>query len=601
MASARGAQRERGSIRGHVLFSVLGMCLVALGVRLFLFQRDCQAEMAQRAQTGLRRVDPIPGCRGKIFARGASGEALLLAASRQVPSCFADPSLIPPDQLDEVCRAVGEAIGMPPADVYARLAARPSAQFVWLKRGRLVDEPNRLTAEQAEAVRRLRVYGIGLRDEWERYYPNGGLAAHVVGFAGLDGDGLEGIELWAERYLRATDGRRVMSIDARRNPIANQPERYVPPVDGNHVELTIDPVIQRQLERTIAATRAKYRAESVVGVVMDPRTGEVVAMACEPTYDLNAFRRATRDERRNRAITDPYEPGSIFKPFTGVTALQTGAAHLGEPFNAYGGAYPVRRGRTIRDVSGHGIVTFEQAVYLSLNTVHAQLGQRLGKDRLFAAIRGFGFGQKTGIELRGEDAGLVNPLSRWTLDTIVSVPMGQEVGVTALQMVTGFCAIANEGRLMRPRVVRAIYAPDGEVLWDNSEPVLVRQASDPRVTRTFVDQVLAKVTTEGTAARTGRLSGWTSFGKTGTAQIPPYRAGQYTASYIAAAPVHEPRLVCLISVRRPDRSIAYYGGTVAGPAVKEVLEASLAYLGVPKDDPESENQSRRRLGAPAGH
>ena len=213
------------------------------------------------------------------------------------------------------------------------------------------------------------------------------------------------------------------------------------------------------------------------------------------------------------------------------------------------------------------------------------IGERLGNAVLRQMVRAFGFGQRTGIELRGEDPGLVHPLSNWNSYSTTSIPMGQEVSVTALQMAMAFSVFANGGVLLRPRLVRSVHSADGELVREGSGPDPVRRVLPEPLCRLFVDEVLAQVPIQGTGRRHARLDGWGSFGKTGTAQISPYSAGLFTASYIAAAPVTDTRLVCLISVRKPSRG-SHYGGTVAGPAVKEVLERSLTYLGVPKDSTE---------------
>ncbi len=568
---------------GHALFALLAVALVGLGVRLYLFQNTHAAAMAARSERQQRMTVPISARRGTIYANSHS-RTVQLAASRQVPSCFADPFIIRDDELWDVCETLGPILGQDPRDLQGKLLENRQRRFVWLARE--VGEP------AAEAIRAAKLPGIGLLQEWRRYYPCGTLGAHVVGFVGSEGHGLEGTELWADAALAATDGRRVVRADAARRAIWSEPEAFVAPRDGKHLVLTLDVVIQGYLEQALADAVATYAAESAVGIVMDPRTGEVLALASVPAYDLNAFRYTDQDQRRNRAITDPYEPGSIFKPFIAAVALAEGVTRLGESFQCHDGLYRCQSGRRLRDAHGYGVLSFEAGVFKSSNIFMAQLGERLGNERLYQAVRSFGFGAKTGVELRGEDAGLVNPLKNWNSYTTTSIPMGQEIGVTALQMATGFSAFANGGLLLRPRLVRAVYDPDGTLIYDNSYPLPVRQVLDSNLCRVFVERVLAQVPTEGTGKR-GRLEGWTSFGKTGTAQIARtdgrgYEPDAYTASYIAAAPATDARLVCLVSVRKPDRSRAYYGGVVAAPVVKSVLERSLAYLEVPKDDAKTE-------------
>lgn len=572
----------------HLLFALLAVALVALGARVFLFQQRFGHAMASRAEQQQRMRINIPGRRGAIYLT-SHARSEPAAVSRRVPSCFADPGLIEPHEIDSVARSLSPVLSIPAEDIAATIRSRPGRRFVWLKRE--IDD------EAATQIRELNLPGVAIQHEWRREYPNGPLAAHVIGFVGRDGQqqqhGLEGIEALADPYLHGSDGYRVVRTDAARRPIWSAAQEYVAPVDGCHVQLTLDVVIQRALEEALLEVVSHYEAEAAVGVVVDPRTGEVLALANVPTYDLNAFWQYSADDRRNRAITDVYEPGSIFKPFVAVGALEAGVARMGETFSRFGGVYPCQSGRRMRDASrsGPAEATFEAGVYKSYNTVMAQLGERMGNDRLYDVISRFGFGQQTQLPLPGESPGLVNPLARWTSYSTTSLPIGQEIGVTALQMAMGFSAFANDGLLLEPMLVRAVWSSDGELLVDHSQAQPRRQVLAPELARMFRLEVLGQVPVIGTSRNYGRLDGWTSFGKTGTAQIAApdgrgYQDGAYTASYIAGAPLHQPRLVCLISVRRPSPSRGYYGGLVAAPAVKSVLEQALQYLEVPPDEPD---------------
>lgn len=564
----------------HVLFALLAAALIALGVRLFVFQRNCHAEMVAKAESQQRMRIDIPARRGDIYAN-SHATPVLLATSHQAPSCFADPGIIRDDELEKVAREVSQAVGKSFVDVYGRLIERREARFVWLARN--LDEAT------ARRITELRLPGVGIRGEWRRNYPAGSLAAHVIGFSGTEGRGLEGIELFADQYLRAADGHRVLRVDAARRPIWNDMDEYVPQRDGFDVHLTLDVIIQEHVEKVLQGLVEKYRAESAVGIVVDPRTGDVLAMANVPTYDLAAFGSFPPEARRNRAVTDVYEPGSIFKPFIAAAALERRVARMGEMFYCHGGAYRCKSGRLLHDAYGYGNMSFEAGVYKSINTLMAQLGERMGNDALYETVTAFGFGRPAGIEIGGESPGLVNAPRNWTSYSTTSIPMGQEIGVTGLQMTMAFAALANDGVLLRPRLVRAVYDEHGRKVVDNAAPSPVRQAMSAESSRRMVREVLALVPTVGTARNLGNLNGWSSFGKTGTAQIAlengrGYEPNAYTASYIAGAPVMNPRLICLVSVHKPNRSIGHYGGTVAGPAVKNVLEKALAYLEVPKDD-----------------
>jgi cell division protein FtsI/penicillin-binding protein 2 len=566
----------------HIVFFLLLVGLGALVARLLTFQTRCQADMIHKAEVQQRIPIDIPGRRGDIYGRSYA-MPVLLAGSRQAPGVFADPMFIQSDQVEQVAAAVAEALRRPAKEVRQDFeeARQSNRHFIWLARD--VDD------QTVARVKSLRIRAVDIRPEWRREYPNGALAAHVVGFASREDagveKGMEGMELYADSYLRAENGRNIVWGDAARRAIWDAPDAYQAPVDGHHVQLTLDVVIQRNLEEKLAEAVSKSSAESGIGVVVDVRNGEILAMASEPSYDLNSYGKASADELRNRAITDPYEPGSVFKPFVASAALALGKVHLGEEIFCNNGAFVCRPGRTLHDVhGGYGTLTFEAIVFKSSNIGMAHIGERLGNEALYKILNAYGFGQLSGIELRGEDAGIVNPLKNWTPDTKYSVPMGQEVGVTGVQLAIGFAAIANDGLLLRPKLIRAIYSADGAVQVDRAGPMPLRQVIDAKVCREFRLNVLAKVPTEGTG-KAGKLSGWSSFGKTGTAQIAPYGTGKYTASYMAGAPVDKPRLVCLISVRKPDPSGGrYYGGQVAAPVVKAVLEQALAYLDVPCDE-----------------
>ncbi|NLF32607.1 MAG: penicillin-binding protein 2 [Planctomycetes bacterium] len=570
------ANADRTGWALHLLFAALAAALLALAGRLAAFQHHHHDAMAERAVRQQQMTLRLPARRGNIYAASYSRHELL-ATSHQVDGVFADPLIIADEDLDELCIRLGEALDLNPEAIRKPIEADRQARFVWIRR--------EVDPAAAQRIAAMNLRGIGLQARWRRRYPNGPLASHVVGFANVDGVGLEGVERLADSYLRGTDGRNAMLADAARRPIWNQPGQYVPPVDGHHVYLTIDLVIQGYLEEALADVVANFNAESALGVVVDPATGAVLAMASVPTCDPNAFGAAPPDARRNRPVTDMFEPGSIFKPFIASAAFSDGAVRWGETFDCHNGAYPCRRGRVLHDSHPYGELTAEAVVYKSSNIGMAQMGERLGNERMYRIVRAFGFGSPTGTGLPGEVAGQVNPLRQWRQDSTWSVPMGQEVAVTGMQMVMAFSALANDGVLLQPRLVHAVVAPDGQIVADGSRPIAVGQVIDPQVARRFVQEVLGKVPTDGTGRNLAALDGWTSFGKTGTAQIAPYSSGQFTASYIGGAPLNEPRLVCLISVRKPDKSIGYYGGSVAGPPVKSVLERSLAYLGVPRDCP----------------
>ena len=558
--------RQRRAAR--LLVGALGVFLAALGGWLAYLQVVVPEPLAQRAAKQVHMQMPIRARRGNLL----DARMRILASSVEVPSVFADPFVIE-DPSDAAARAA-PVLGMDPDVLYRLLVEDPERRFVWLAR--------RVSPETAAAVRRLKVYGIGLTAEWERHYPYGTLAAHVLGFIGREEQGLEGAERLFEERLRGRDGRAYVLADGRRRPIWSEPDQFAPAEDGQSLVLTIDAVIQSVAEDAVAEACEKFHAASATAIVMDPRTGAILAMANVPTFDPNRYDAYPVDARRNRAVTDPSPPGSTAKPFFASRALEQNVVRLGEVLYCEDGFWAAER---LHD-AGHryGNLTFEEIVIKSSNIGMAKLGKRLGNERLYAGLEAFGFGRRTGVWLPGESAGCVHALARWTKYSTTRVPFGQEFTSTPLQLLTAFAAIANEGCLVRPQIVRGALDGRGEVVADLAKPEIVGQAIRPETARTMIQQVLVGVVERGTGTAC-RLEGYRIFGKTGTAQkIDPETGAvshtRFIGTFLGGAPAETPRIVVLVSVNEPDRSLGYYGGTVAAPAVKKILQEALPYLGV---------------------
>ncbi|MHC4441321.1 MAG: peptidoglycan D,D-transpeptidase FtsI family protein [Planctomycetota bacterium] len=524
----------------------------------------------------------LPGRRGSILDR----KFRVLAGTHNRPTIFADPRLIA-DQA-EAAERLSVVLGMP-ADSIEQLLNRPTSPgYVIIRRA----------AEQveAEAVESLGIEGLGVGATPARVYPMGSLSAHILGFVNMDSVGLEGIELAWDKYLRPKSGKRVVFRDIRRRAMFQEEDSYVPATDGMHVILTIDAAIQEILERELAERVEHHAAESGVGLVMNPQTGEVLAMACVPTFEPARGGEFESEVRRNRILTDPVEPGSIFKPYIMAAALAEGLTKPDEVIFCENGLYVVGK-RRLHDHHAYGNLTTEMIMVKSSNIGMAKLGQRLGNKKMYQALRTFGYGQLTGIGLPGEGEGLLMPLSRWYSYTTTSVPMGQELAVTPIQIATAFSVLVNGGWLVKPRLVRAVVDYRGQVVEDFGEPEIIRQALDPSTASTMRD-ILLKVVNEGTG-RPCRLDEWQVLGKTGTAQVPwkhrrGYEPGAYLSSFIAAAPARDAKLVVLVMVRKPRRN-GYYGSQVAAPGVKAILSAALSYMDIPADKPAKELIDKRRL------
>jgi len=555
-----------------ILTAGLSLLLAALAGFLVYIYAASSGPLAARASRQHHMCIPIRPMRGNIV----DARLRLLAGSHAIRSVFADPKVV--EDVAEAAARVAPVLGLDRDEVYRTLGEAADRRFVWLKR--------RVSAETADAVHRLNLRGVSLTTEGVRHYPNGSLAAHVLGFVGVDEQGLEGLECVFDDRLRGTPGRAYVLADVRRRPIWMEPDQFVPAEDGQHLVLTIDAVIQAAAERAIAEAVRTYRAKSATAIVMDPATGAIWAMANLPTYDPADYDEFSDDERRNRAVADMFPPGSSAKPFVAAAAREAGVVRFGEVIYCENGFWAAAN---LHD-AGHayGNLTFEEGIQKSSNIMMGKIGTRLGNERMHAALVSFGFGRKTGIWLPGEAPGLVFPQGRWTRLSTTRVPFGQEYMVTPLQLITAFAAFANGGRIVRPKILRGILDNCGRAAVDLAEPEVLGRAMSEKTARDMLDRALVGVVENGTGKRC-QIPGYRVFGKTGTAQkIDPdtKRISHtfYVGTFLAGAPAHDPKVVVLVQVNEPDKSLGYYGGTVAAPAAKQILEQTLAYLGVPPSE-----------------
>ena len=539
------------------------------------------SEYQKRVERQQLKLVPWEARRGMIVDR----RGRVLAVSTRGESVRLDPVLL--EDAGETSRQLGGILGLDAAGLLEKIDLRRGSRFLWVKRF--------VTKEQAEAVRGLEFRGVVVESEYRREYPMGQLAAHVLGYTDVDGRGLEGVEREYDEYLSGESGLWRLRSDAMRRPVGAQGGSRGPR-HGRHLVLTIDAVIQTVVEEQLAATVERFQALGASAVVMDVRTGEVLALANVPTFNPAEARQSDPEVRRNRALTDPVEPGSTFKPFTVAAAIEGGYVKVDTAIFCHNGLYAGRGIGVIREYENHGYgeLTVAEIIARSSNIGSAKVAQKMGKEYFFGMIEKFGFGQETGIDLPGEGAGILMPLSEWKWGqyALTRAAYGQgPVAVTAMQLVRGFACLSNGGRLVTPRVGRAVLEEDGRVGRDFVGEAL--SGESPQViseglSREMVGTVLRGVVSRpGGTAHNVDLAGYGVYGKTGTAQVPRrdgcgYAADKYVASFVAGAPGHEPRIVVLVMVREPDRSLGlgYTGGRVAAPAVRAILEQTLAYLGV---------------------
>ena len=529
----------------------------------------------------------------------------------------ADPVMIG-NQQALVARTLAPLLHMSEADLYQRLLPRlrPNAKgeiitnrYVVLQH-KVRDETwheiqqamNRLSfgneskfnADQRAFIRNLRAHAIFTNpvDDQLRVYPNGSLAAQVLGFVGtdelsVDGQavletfGRDGIELTMNSALSGVPGWRVTEMDRRRQELVSLRDQDVPPRDGYDVVLTIDSVIQHIVETALTNAMAKHTPISITGIVIRPQTGEILAMATLPNFDPNNPGASPADARRDRVVTDIMEPGSTFKIVVVSAALDDGVVHFADTFDCHNGHFAYA-GHILHDAEPHGILTTEGIITKSSNIGAAQIGLRLGDDRLYDYARDFGFGQRTGIPLPGEVPGILHPVRDWSKISIVQIPMGQGVAVTRLQMAMAMSAIANGGRLMQPMLVKRIADRNGDLV-AQYDPQMVRQVISPTTARLMVEALETVPTPEGTAPEAA-LANYTVAGKTGTAQKAGpggYMPGKYIASFIGFFPADNPRLCISVVMDQPKEG--YYGGQVCAPVFREIAERCASYLNILPD------------------
>ncbi len=542
-------------------FAVAFLVLGARAAQLTLLEGERLRDRALRQHTRTMARQPR---RGSIVDR--AGDALGL--TRESVDVFVRPRDLQADagQL----AALARLLDMPPAVLHERV--RSAAPFVWLKR--------RVSPARWAKVRALDIGGLDREKTRERVYPRGSLAGHVVGFTGIDGQGLEGIERHFDRDLRGEGDALYVERDARGRQLVLGDEWGPLSRVGARVELTIDAGIQHVAEKELENSVAEFGARAGSAIVMDPRSGEILAMANVPSFDPNFFRRATPERWRNRAITDVYEPGSTFKAFLAAAALREGAVSPNEFIDCGNGKFRIGR-RTIHDHHRYEQLTFADVIANSSNIGCAKIGARLGSERLSAAFADFGFARKTGVSLPGEVAGLIRPPASWKAIDLATASFGQGVAVSPIQVVNAFAAIANRGVMMRPYVVRRVVSDRGRVLRHN-RPTIVNSLLDAEVAQA-VTEILVRAVEVGTGKQ-AQVVGFSVAGKTGTSQKVDAERGRYhetdrISSFVGFVPADDPALAILVLVDTPTRG-STYGGVVAAPVFRRIAEYALGKVGV---------------------
>ena len=558
-----GPLRGRRYILLHLLLAGFGVILFRL-VSLQVLQA---AELTARADRQHQKSVTMEGARGTVTDRHGK----VFAMNVEVPSIFGVPTSL--DSPANAARSLSPVLHIRREEIEKKL--RQDRHFVWLAR--------KVEPEQGRRLEQLSIDGIGMVMEGRRFYPKGPLLAHVLGFVGMDGVGLEGLERRYESQLHGEKRLTILQRDALGRTVFPKDLREQVPATGQALTLTIDEVIQYIAEKELEEAVDHARAKSGTIIVMEPRTGAILAMAVSPRFDPNAVASLTADRWRNRALTDTYEPGSTMKVVVAAAALEERVMMPGSMLFGENGRMTIAN-TTIHDHEKLGWMTFAQMIQKSSNIGAAKTGMLVGDQRLYRYLQAFGFGQRTDIDLPGEVSGLLKAPREWGRRSLASISMGQEVGVTPLQMITAVSAIANDGVLMKPYVVAEVRDQKGQRMKEIL-PQVKRRVVSPATAHTLTT-IMEGVVSSGTGTKAA-IPGFRVAGKTGTAQKVDPRTGTYSSalsigSFVGFVPADAPRLTIIVVIDEPQGEA--WGGVVAAPVFRRVGEQVLTYLGVPRDD-----------------
>lgn len=575
-----------------VIFGIAAIILIARAYRLQVVDSEVLKKRAEKQRS--MNID-LESRRGFIFDR--SGEQL--AASLEVDSVYARPRKIATNRTRlEVADSLSKILDMDKKNIQKKL--EEDKPFVWIKR--------RVSPLTAERVRKSDLGGIYTDPEYQRFYPLKNLAAHVIGFAGIDSKGLEGLELFYDKFLKTAPIPITAQKDNLGRPVMFTALDWAP--KRNDIHITLDRNIQFIAERELENAVNREHAKSGVIIALDADSGEILALAVRPTYNLNVFQQAATASRRDRAVADTFEPGSTFKVFLAAAALELGKAKRSDVFFVNNGLYRYN-GSEIHDVSPHKDLTFDEVLINSSNIGAVKISEKLSKAEYYNMLRDFGFGSLSNIDLPGERPGMLPKPSHWSVLTKANMAFGQGIGVTPIQLAVGFAAAINGGKLYKPRLLKRITNALGETVMENP-PLLVRRCISEETSAALVD-ILRKTVTYGTG-KNAAIPGVDIIGKTGTAQKADpnggYSKSKYLMSFIGAIESVKPRIVILVVIDEPMKGSDRTGGKVAAPVFKKISEGILAMSGtvpgrgkelVAYKEPTSKTVEERRFNSHLQH
>jgi cell division protein FtsI/penicillin-binding protein 2 len=554
--------------RSVLLSTAISFCFVLVLLRLGDLMLLNHEELSEKANDQYRKVKERDNRRGIILDRRGRE----LAMNRDVDSLWCDPKKLVSPQ--KAALTLSNLTGANYSDILKKFSARRKQHFVWVKRKMETEVSQRVRAYKGPESR-----AMGFQTEAKRVYPRGALASHVIGFVDLDNKARAGVEDFYEKDLLLTGGKVLIENDASGKVLSQGGDTES---RGNNLVLTVDEGLQFIAEKSLDEAMDKWRAEAGSVIMMDPYTGEILAMANRPTYDPNLPGSVKPEAMRNRAIMDLYEPGSTFKLIVAAAAIEENAIPPGARFDCSTGTIQVA-GRTFHDVHKNGILSFEEVIQKSSNVGSIQIGLRLGYNRLYSYAKKFGFGELTGIDLPSEARGrLTRPEKAWGT-SVAALSIGYEVSVTPIQVLRAYSAVANGGLLPLPHVVSRVFSPEGELI-RKYEPQAVRVLKPETAAR--LKKILSMVTEEGGTATLAEMEGNKVSGKTGTARLYDPRtrrySGEYMSSFVGFVPTEEPKIAMIVVIKGAKGAV--YGGVVAAPVFRDIAERAFAYMNVPRDD-----------------
>jgi cell division protein FtsI (penicillin-binding protein 3) len=562
--SAQRRFHRKLQMRLRVALVLVWLCFIAVSARVFYLQIVDGERLSSLARGEYEGIIEIQPRRGDVYdQRGTK-----LAATIEVGSLYASPAKITDKNV--VAGELAPIVEIDRATILERLST--SKPFVWIKR--------KISPQEMRQIEELKIEGLAFIPETKRVYPHRCLAAHVLGFVGMDGEGLASLEHAYEIFLRGAKQKTRVFMDAKKRIISQGQGNESEYLEGSSITLTLDAYIQYAVENELARILAEQQAKSATAIVMEPATGRILAMAVQPTFNPNTFSTYPEPGLRNKNVTDCFEPGSTMKVFTASLVLEKRAAKPTDVFFCENGKYRIGK-HVIHDVHDHGWLSLQDIIKVSSNIGALKVGELLEREELYQGLLQFGFGQETGVDVPGETRGILNPPHSWSSVGKANICFGHGISASPIQLMTAFCAVANDGVVMKPYMVDRVVDARGNVIMQNT-PQTVRRAVSSETAKTMV-AILQHVVEKGGTGANAAIDGYAVAGKTGTAQkVEPgrgyYSRDKYVSSFVGFLPADNPRIAVLVIVDEPRKQT--YGGLVAAPTFKAICQKIIPYLGI---------------------